>query len=306
MHSIFLLALVAGTAMAQMCHYSISPPTMSSGPKQTFEVSYLNTSAINLYLARIHEVDPAVGLNNYGVRIDVVCNVGPHWDYHLYQGRNNFEMVLLEKSTSTDFGKLSTNQRLVVKTRQYMRFLIFITKWKVGESALNTVSLSRDPIANVIHLTEGSLQVFNDLKVQISGDTPEHFLELPSREPPKWNRAFQFPSDYECIFSNTANETDYTMSTTGDMCFVNLKLDTWITVSLAGASKDSWYPESQFPMEDKVEIEERRAYVKTTAETISTLQWVQSTLTYWMIVLSKPESLLWMADMSGCHTVSVP
>lgn len=305
-----LFALTASAAQLPPCLYTISTPIKIKGVEQKLDTLHLDTSVINMFMDQVRDFDPSVNMRTYPIVIEGVCNIGPKWDYRLYQAPEDSYITVAETIINKDPGELTQKQDLFLTDKEYSHLKIVIEHWQIGKTTLDTVFLSKDPANNMVYIIDGSEKVFKGLSIQLSGQIPEEYRALGATEPPKTGSGFRFPEHYECLFSSEAKDIDYFIKSSGQSCFVQseyeLGVEAWQTLGLPEQSVQSFFLDSSTPHEERQFIGEKRLYVKTDQQAMTLVYWNQNNSKYWMSAISKPQALIKQANMSGLTIVSNP
>lgn len=285
------------------CRYRLECADTGNIPGGHFVFDQLNTSVINLYLEGIHGFERDIAGKPFSISIEGVCNIGPEWDYHLYQVSENVRLSASSSVQDTRRSQITVEQAAILQGARFLHLDITLMNWTPGQSTFDTVTLLKTQTRDKVHLIEGSEKVLQDTKIHLFGETPQEYHGLFSEEEPRVGSAFKFPLQHDCIFRSNVEGIDYSVQSSGQSWLVQSELswEAWQTVGLAQNGGSCSYPAEQ----DEV-VNERRVYVFNNEQTVTSVKWLQNNLKLWLTVVSKPLKPGPNVDLSLYKIVDAP
>lgn len=305
------MTLTASAALLTPCLYVIEYYSKAKEDK-LIEVNVLDTSVLDLVFGDLQPDGP----RGSQIKVKGVCNIGPYWDYTFYQMSEDITMLCgFQGIAVTDIWDLTPRQRKFIKAREYVHFKLYIKNdnWVNGHSTFETVFLSKNPTDDTVHLVGGSRQVFHDMDLQlVTPNPPKEFV--PLEDTTVWyNQSRSFIDGFECVLRYTDNFKILRMRTSDHMHRMekrNLDDECWITTQLINMLGERLTLELPDSTDGEASInsdtKEKRIYVSTHKETISSVYFERNGSRYWMTVMSQPRRLFKQKDMSEFETLSSP
>lgn len=271
------------------CLYTLQYPKVEDKPQQRLDAAYLDTYVINQYLKSVNTIDPSVDISAHPISVDVVCNIGPQWEYHFYEVPTAVNMTVSSRITGKDRELLVDSQERFLQDNAFVRHKIVINQWALGESIFNTLLLPNNQTGGTIGSEIGPTKVLEDWRFLLFGKSPEIETPYPlKQDEPILGHPFQFPGNYSCVFLSRAIDLKYDVKSTSKIALVQHtpRNEEWEIVFLSLPQELCTYP-AEYEPNESVPVSERRVYVKTNEAAATTVRWTNDDRDYWLTVVSK-------------------
>lgn len=295
-----LLFLAATVALLLPCLYSFLEPGKEFEVAMESEV--LNTHTIEKFLSHYPEYYDRIDSGQFTIRVKAVCKLNGDRDYYIYQVP---KYTLMTANSYLHSMTQTALQHNLMHQKDFLIVDFTISNYIPGISYFNTVALSKSLYSNSVHRVHGPQQMLDLLGIDFSTSCEAAL----SPENDTQSRKLGLPKHCNCVFRNKAEGIKYFLESTGSAYLVQAdpkKNDRKLVCSTdrSASCSDLFRPAPPGPL-----AKEKRVYVDSKENSVTSIKWTQDELKYWVTVLSTNYEYAELADMlnaDASHTEAEP
>lgn len=142
---------LASTGAVAPCLYSLVYSNTENGAQYKLHSDHLDTATIKQHLEGVNGTDPSVDIKTLPISIDVVCNIGPQWNYHFYEVPAGVNMTMSSRITLKTSEELEEAQEKFLQEDNFVRHSIEVRQWGLDKSTFNTLEFPlAKPVAELV------------------------------------------------------------------------------------------------------------------------------------------------------------